>query len=118
MCIKIVRTHEENEFDPKLPLEYQVKGARQVIIDYAPDDDRIQAFMDQMSRIVRTGVSCQMNIQVKSNNLLKGYQFERQMAKASSDLDLNEAIAMLVDTHSATDKKLCELQQMCLKDIL
>ena len=69
MCITIVRTHQEVEFDPNELLELQVRGAKQVIIDHSRDDGRIQAFMEQIERIVKTGVGCQMNIQVKSRSL-------------------------------------------------
>jgi cell fate (sporulation/competence/biofilm development) regulator YlbF (YheA/YmcA/DUF963 family) len=117
MCIKIVHSHQEVEFEPTEPLERQVKGARQIIIDYSPDDARIQSFMDQMDRIVKTGVSCQMNIQVKPNNTLNAYRFERKVEKAKKELDLNQAVAMLVKNQSETDQKLCELESICSRGI-
>ena len=117
MCIKIVRSHDQFEFDPSEPLEYQIKGAKQVVIDYSPDDSRIQSFIDQMDRIVKNGVGCQMNIKVNPNNSLKAYQFERRVAEASRNLEVNEAISMLVRNQSETDKKLHDMQQMCLKGI-
>lgn len=117
MCIKIVKTHEEVEFEPNEPLEYQVRGAKQVVINYDPDDDRIQSFMDQMGRIVKSGVSCQMNIKVNSTNSLKSYQFERQLEEASKNLQVNEAITMLVKKQHETDKKLSEMQQICFRGI-
>lgn len=117
MCIKIVRSHDQFEFDPSKPLEYQVKGAREVVIDYNPDDSRIQSFIDQMDRIVKNGVGCQMNIKVNSNNSLKSYQFERRIAEASRNIEVNEAISMLVRNQLETDNKLQDMQQLCLKGI-
>jgi hypothetical protein len=117
MCIKIVTSHDQFEFDPSEPLEYQVKGAREVVIDYSPDDSRIQSFIDQMDRIVKNGVGCQMNIKVNSNNSLKSYQFERQVAEASRNLEVNEAISMLVRNHKDVDKRLENMTQLCLKSI-
>ena len=114
MCITIVRSHEEVEFEPSQPLEYQVRGAKQVVISYDPDDGGIQSFMEQMDRIVKTGVSCQMNIKVKSNNSLKSYQFERRVEEASKDLDLNEVVKTLVSNHLETDRKLSEISEMCM----
>lgn len=117
MCIKIVRSHEEVEFEPTEPLEYQVRGAKQVVINYDPSSEQIRSFIEQMERIVKTGVGCQMNIKVNSNNSLSGYRFERQMSEASKNLDLNEAVRSLVNTYSETDKKLHEMQQICLKGL-
>lgn len=117
MCIKIVHTHDEFEFEPGKLLEQQVKGAKQIIIDYKPNDTRIEAFMDQMGRIVRTGVSCQMNIQVKSNNTLSGYRLGRQIDKAINNLELNEVVKSLVNSYSETDRKLQEIQEFCMKGV-
>lgn len=117
MCIRIIRSHEEVEFEPTEPLEYQVRGAKEVVISYDPKDNRIQSFMDQMDRIVKSGVGCQMNIRVNSNHTLNSYRFERQIAQASYDLDLNKAIKILVNAHNETDKKLSEMQQLCLRGI-
>ena len=117
MCIRIVRSHEEVEFEPSEPLEYQVRGAKEVVISYDPEDTRIQSFMDQMDRIVKSGVGCQMNIRVNSDHSLSAYRFERQLNEASYDLDLNKAIKILVSTHNETDKKLSEMQQLCLRGV-
>jgi len=117
MCIKIVRSHDQFEFDPSEPLEYQIKGAKQVVIDYSPDDSRIQSFMDQMDRIVKSGIGCQMNIEVNSNNSLQCYRFERQIEEASKDLNLNEAIKVLTLCHQEADRKLSEMKQICFKEI-
>lgn len=117
MCIKIVGTHGESEFEPSELLEYQVKGAKQIVIDYSPDDDRIQSFMDQMDRIIKNGVGCQMNIRVNSNNSFVGHQFKKKMEEASKDLNLNEVIKTMVSNHSEIDRRLGELSQICLEKV-
>jgi hypothetical protein len=117
MCVKIIGTHEEKEFDPELPLEQQVKGSKQVVISYKADDSRLDAFMSQMDRIIKTGIGCQMNIRFDSNHSLAGYQFERELKKTSENLDINDAVRMLVEKHYVADKKLSELEQLCLKGI-
>jgi len=115
MCVKIVRSHEEREFNPSEPLEQQVRGAKQVVINYKPNDAQLEAFMDQIDRIIKNGISCQMNIKVNSNNTLKGYQVERKIEKALQELDVNEAIRLLVTSHSETDKKLEVMEELCSK---
>ncbi len=114
MCIKIVRSHEEVEFNPSELLESQVRGAKQVVIDYDMNDTKIQSFMDQIDRIIKTGVSCQMNIKVQANNSLLGYRLEKKAKKISKELDINEAIKTIVSNHSETDRKLEELSEMCM----
>jgi hypothetical protein len=116
MCITIVRSHEEVEFEPSQPLEYQVRGAKQVVISYDPDDNGIRSFMEQMDRIVKTGVSCQMNIKVNNNSYLNGQKLDRQLKKLSVDLDVNEVVKVLVNNHLETDRKLNEISEMCLKE--
>lgn len=114
MCIKILRSHGEFEFEPTEPLEYQIRGAKQVVIDYDPSDSRIECFMAEMDRIVKTGVSCQMNIKVNSNNYIKGHQFKKKIEDASKKLDLNEVVKIIVNTHADADRKLSEMSEMCL----
>ncbi len=116
MCIKIIRSHETVEFEPLELLEQQIGGAKQVVIDYDPDDSRIQCFMEQMDRIVKTGVGCQINIKVNNNKHLNGIKLDRQLKKFSVDLDVNEVVKTLVNNYSETDKRLSEIQEMCLKE--
>lgn len=113
MCIKIVRTTEEFEFDPGQPLEQQVRGAKKVIIDYNPNDSRIDSFMDQIQRIIRTGTGCSMNIQVNPNNSLAGLRFERQLELFNRDLEINEVVSSLTQMHNNVYKKLSEIYDMC-----
>ena len=113
MCITIVRSHEEVEFTPDEPLEYQVRGAKQVVINYKPEDSSIEKFMEQMDRIVKNGISCQMNIKVNNNSYLNGYKFERKLEQANKNIEVNELIKTLVSNHYETDKKLGEISEMC-----
>jgi len=114
MCVKIIRSKEEVEFNPQEPLEQQVRGAKQIVVNYDPEDKRIQSFMEQVERIVRTGVSCQMNICVKPNNTLAGLRVERQFEMFNEELKMNEVVKALVKSHHETDKRLMEMSEMCL----
>ena len=116
MCIRIVRHKEESSYDPTIPLEQQVRGAKHVVVDYDPNDSHMKGFMDEIERIVKNGISCQMNIKVNAKNTLDGFRFERRINKITKDLDINEVIKSLVMIHAQTDDKLKEISEMCLME--
>lgn len=113
MCVKIVRTKEVLEFDPSQPLELQVKGAKQVVVDYHPEDLQIVAFMEQFERIVKSGIGFQMNLKFNSNHTLEGYRLDRKVENLNNELELNDIINQMVALTAHADQRLCELVGMC-----
>lgn len=114
MCVKIIRTHSEVEFDPSELLEYQVRGAKKVIIDYNPNDSKIDSFIEQMNRIVKNGIHCSMNVEVNPHNMLDGLRIERKIESLNKELEINEVISSLVQMHNNVDKSLSEIQDICV----
>lgn len=113
MCVKIVRTKEVIEFDPSQPLEVQAKGAKQVVIDYKPEDSQMLAFMEQFERIAKSGMGFQMNIKFNSNHTLEAYRANRKVESLHAELELNEIVSQMVALTARTDEQLCELVGMC-----
>lgn len=113
MSVKIIRSKETLEFNPSLPLEEQIRGCKQVVIDYAPNDTCVSAFIEQIERIAKNGVSCQMNIKFNSNNSLAAYRAERRVNLHQSELEMNEVIKKMVTFHHEATRSLAELSQMC-----
>jgi hypothetical protein len=118
MCVKIVRNKETVEFDPSQPLEEQVRGCKQVVINYKPEDSQLQSFMEQFDRIIKTGVGCQMNIKFSANNTLDGIRTERKIDHLSKALEFNEVIRAVATIHHETDKQLTELSQLCIREVV
>jgi hypothetical protein len=115
MCVKIIGT-EEVEFNPTESLEQQMMGAQEIIIDFDPLDEKIDYFVDKIEKMADTGIGCQANIVVNANNCINGMKLERKMEKIKQKLDVNEIIKGLCNFHAETDRKLCELSEMCLKE--
>jgi hypothetical protein len=114
MCIKIIRNKEECLYDPEIPLEEQVRGAKQVVVNYDPTGSATDTFVAQLERIVKSGINCQMNIKVNANNTLNGYRLERKIEQYSKEIDVNEIIHTLVKGQCQSDKILNEMSELCL----
>ncbi len=116
MCIKIVRPEEQKEFNPSEPLERQVEGAKQILVSYDPVDPKIGSFLNEMERLCNSGISCNVEIKVNTNNYLNGIRFERKIERIKRKLDVNEVVKAIVNNHLETDRKLNEISEMCLKE--
>lgn len=115
MCIKIFSSANEVEYDMDKPLEDQVGESNKIVIDYSPEDPSIEKFVDEVERICKNGVTCNLNIEVMTNSILKGGKVKRQTKALEFDLKLNDLIKLMTMTQSHTDKKLEEMSELCLK---
>lgn len=114
MCIKIIRADDEIKYDISKPLEDQIKGSKQIIVDYEPNDPSLEKFLDEIERFCHTGISRTFNIKVKHNNNVMGAKVNNIIKECAKDLNLNEVIKSLVNSFSETDKKLEEIATICL----
>jgi cell fate (sporulation/competence/biofilm development) regulator YlbF (YheA/YmcA/DUF963 family) len=114
MCIKIVYPEYSQEFDIALPLEEQVLDANQIIVDYDPTDPKIPCFVGEVERMVKNGISCNVNIKVDSNNDLDGIRLERKLENLTKKLEVNEVIKRFTKFHAEVDCKLGEISKICL----
>ncbi len=117
MCIKIIRPEQQTEFNPLEPLETQVEGAKEILVNYDPIDPQIDSFMVEMERICKNGISCNIDIKVNTNNYLNGIRFERKIEKIKRKLDVNEVVKGLTKFHSETDRKLNEISKICAREM-
>jgi|SRR5581483_1379266 len=113
MCIKIVRTKEELVYDSSKPIEEQIRGAKQIVINYEPSDPDLNRFLDEVERLCKTGVSAQMNIKVVHNDYLNGAKTKKEILHMVNDLKFNEVIKAMVKGQHETDKRLEELLNLC-----
>jgi hypothetical protein len=117
MCVKIICSDHEHEFNTLMPLEQQVLGATEIVVSYDPLDPKIDSFVSEVERMVKTGISCNVDIKVNSNNCLNGLKLERRLEKLKVRLDVNEVVKGLTAFHATTDQKLSEMLQVCLERI-
>lgn len=115
MCIRIVKLKEETAYDSSRPLEEQIKGSREVLVDYNPTDSSVDHFLSEVERLCKTGVTASLNIKFKHNNNLSGARIGKQMRKIANGLDLNEFIKSIALLQSEADKRLEEMSALCLK---
>jgi hypothetical protein len=109
MCIKI----DQLKYDTKRPLEDQLRNSEKVVINYDPKDPDMDHFLGEMERLVKTGISCNVSLDIAHNNFLKGAKAKKQIKRLKKDLDLNEAIKLLVNIHSELDKQLEKISSLC-----
>lgn len=111
MCIKIVNASREIPYDASKPLEEQIKGSEQIIVDYEPFDKSMDKFLSEVERFSRTGIDAKLHITVMHNDNIFGFKVKQKLKKAKSDITLNEIIKLMVLSHCAADKKLEDLAQ-------
>ena len=113
MCVKIVTAEEDHAFDVSRPLEEQVIGCKQIIVNFVPHDPQVEKFLDEIERFTKTGVVCNLNIKVIHNNEILGAKAKRQTNQFKEDMSLNELVKMMALTYDRTDRALEEIFNMC-----
>jgi hypothetical protein len=116
MCIRIISSDsEEIKYNSKRPLEEQIAGSKEVIIKYDPKDTDIDKFLIEMRSLVCRGISTNVKVDVVHSNFLKGIKAKQQINRIKKELTVNEAIKLLSNLQSTTDKCLEELSNFCRK---
>lgn len=110
MCVKIVNSHQEFPYDTSKPLEEQLKGCEQIIVNYEPFDKSVDKLLAEVERIARTGVDAKFSIKVIHNDHIFGFKVKQKLQRASNSLMLNDIIKLMVLSHIEADSKLEELK--------
>ena len=113
MCVKIIKNKKEVAYDSSRPLEEQI-GDGKVVVDYQPEDPAIGKFVDEVERICQNGIACNLNIVVKTNNILKGARVKRKAEALEFQLKLNDLIKLMAIGQAKADSKLEELANYCM----
>ena len=114
MCIKIIRAEDEIKYDISKPLEEQIVGSKQIVVDYEPNDPSLMKFLCEIERFCQTGVDRTFNIKVKHNNHVMGAKAKSRIAKYSDAMNVNELIKKMALSYAETDKRLEELATICV----
>src|ERR1700677_4334470 len=114
MCVKIICSDHEHEFDMSAPLEPQLVSAKEVVVSYDPEDPKIDSFVGQIELMVKNGIGCQAEIKVNARDTFSGMKLKKYLGKLKTELDTNEFIKKLSTFHYEADHKLGELSKMCL----
>lgn len=109
MCVKIVTDSEEIPYDCSRPLEDQIKGSEQIVVNYEPFDHSVDKLLAEVERFARTGVDARLSIKVIHNDHIFGFKVKQKLARATNDITLNEIIKLMVLTHCSIDRKLEDL---------
>lgn len=109
MCVKIVNASQETPYDASRPLEEQLSGCEQIIVNYEPFDKSVDKLLAEVERIVKTGVDAKLSIKVIHNDNIFGFKVKQKLKRATNDITLNEIIKLMVLSHSSIDRKLEDL---------
>lgn len=113
MCIKLVNAHQEIPYDVSKPLEDQLKGCEQIVVNYEPFDKSVDKFIQEVERFAKTGVDVKLSIKVIHSDNLIGYKTKKKLRQATNDITLNEIIKLMVLSQLETDRKLEDLAKEC-----
>lgn len=110
MCIKIINAQEEVPYDTNRPLEEQITGSEQIVVNYEPFDKSVDQFLAEVDRIAKHGIDAKLSIKVIHNDHIFGFKVKQKLKQATNDITLNEIIKLMVLSHCAVDKKLEDLK--------
>lgn len=116
MCIKIIKDNVEFSYNIHKPIAEQIQGASQVLVNYKPNDEEIECFLEDIQYAAAAGIDWKVSVKVNYGEFLDGYKLKKQVKKALSDIDMNEIIKLMVLSQHDTDKKLEELYSLCQKE--
>lgn len=111
MCVKIVNSSQEIPYDCSRPLEEQLSGCEQIVVNYEPFDKAVDKLLSEVERIVKTGVDTKLSIKVIHNDHIFGFKVKQKLKRATNDITLNEIIKLMVLTHCSIDRKLEDLAE-------
>lgn len=109
MCVKIVQAHREVPYDANRPLEEQLQGCEQIVVNYEPFDKSVDKLLSEVQRIARTGIDAKLTIKVIHNDNIFGFKVKQQLQRARNDITLNEIIKLMVLSHRSIDQQLQDL---------
>jgi hypothetical protein len=113
MCVRLIDDGMVCNYDSSRPLEEQIGNDTQVVINYEPKDPDINTFLVEMERLCKSGISANVKVEIQHNNAIKGIKAKKQLKRLKKDLDLNQAIKLLVNLQRKTDITLEELSNFC-----
>lgn len=113
MSVKIFYGNKSALYNPNKCLETQLKGSKEVVIDYDPKDSSIEKFIDGLEKLCDSGMSNTLNLKVVHNNHIEGASTRKKAGELEKSFDVNRLIKMMASSYSEMDKKLEELSEMC-----
>lgn len=113
MNVVIFKDHRLCEYDMYLPLEDQIKGSAEIIVNYVENDETVHHFLDEVERLSQSAFGFGLNIKVLHNNNIRGAKAKKLMQEAVRNLSVNDIIQMMAQIHKTTDDKLTEIAAIC-----
>lgn len=101
------------KYDMTKPLEPQIAGCEEVVINYEPNDIALDKFLQEMDKCAKTGIDFNFSIKCIHNNYLNGKKTEKIANKIVGDMNVNELMKLLVLNHANTDQKLEDMIKIC-----
>lgn len=112
MCVEIFKPESKQPYKPEFPLEDQIRGCKEVLIDCEPNCPKVAKFLDEVEKICKNGQSLPINIKLADNTSFKLFS---KTKKLNRELILNDIVGQMALIHKNADTKLKELSEMCLK---
>lgn len=114
MCVRMVRDNIACSYDPQGDFLEQTKNCTEVLVDYTPGDSMIKKFLQEIQKCAKNGTSLSLNVKVNYGEYLSGFKTKKEIARALSDISLNEIAKLLVLSQHGAQKTLEELSSICL----
>jgi hypothetical protein len=113
MCVKIIKDQFEVAYDVTKPIEEQISGSDQVVVNYDPNDASIEKFLQEMERLCNSGACASFGVEFNYKDSLNGFKVRKQIKEFHKGMAINDLISRIVLMQAETDKKLSEITKAC-----
>lgn len=113
MCVKFRKAEFETLYDVDQPLDLQMQGANEIVVEYRPRDASVVKFVKEMEKMSREGLEEYPLITVNHNNDIAGARIKKKVEKISKDITLNKLMKLIAISHYEANRRLEEMVTMC-----
>jgi hypothetical protein len=114
MCVNIVKGNKEFKYDAEKPLEEQINGSSEIIVNYLENDESVHHFIEEIQKYSQTSFNSEIKIKVIPNNLINGVRAKKKVLNATKSISVNELIKLMATSYQENDRKLSEIVNICM----
>jgi len=112
MCVELVKSETQVSFKPELPLEEQICGCQEAIIDCEPDCPKVLKFLAEVEKACQYGKSLGIKLSLVDTHNFGLFKKVKDLNQAIATSDIIHQIVLF---HDKADRRLEEIANMCRK---
>lgn len=110
MCVKIKTLSNSTLYRSDIPLVDQIKESNEILVYYKMEkDEDVELFIEELERMLRSGVDFDMKVKVIHNNHLNGARAKKKIERLLKGFQVNTVVKHAVKNHANIDRELKDM---------